>query len=184
MIKTLLKAYRLIPISKRKKLPGFFSYSFINTVLDFISLALLIPVILILLDKERVKTIFLEHFNIELNNTLTILLLLSLIIFYVVKNLIQTLIIKKQSRFIYSISTEISRNLMKKFIYDNYSNYNKTDKSSFFRDVFQLPIVFSTNILNSYYTIFSELIILFVIIIISAIYKPMVTVLASIFLFY
>ena len=184
MIKTLLKAYRLIPISMRKKLSGFFSYSFINTVLDFISLALLIPVILILLDKERVKTIFLEHFNIELNNTLTIVLLLSLIVFYVVKNLIQTLIIKKQSRFIYSISTEISRNLMKKFIYDNYSNYNKTDKSSFFRDVFQLPIVFSTNILNSYYTIFSELIILFVIIIISAIYKPMFTVLASIFLFF
>jgi ABC-type bacteriocin/lantibiotic exporter with double-glycine peptidase domain len=184
MTKTLFKAYHLIPNSKRKKLPGFFSYSFVNTILDFISLALLIPVILILLDKERVKTVFLEYFDVELNNVLTIVLLLSLISFYIIKNLVQTLIIKKQARFIYSISSEISRNLMKKFIYDNFSNYNKTDKSSFFRDVFQLPVVFSTSILNSFYTIFSELIILVVIIIISAVYKPKITLLASLFLFF
>jgi len=49
----LSQSYHLIPHSKRKKLPVFFAYSFVNTVLDLISIVYLIPVCLVLLDKKK-----------------------------------------------------------------------------------------------------------------------------------
>ena len=172
----LLKSYYLIPKKKRQKLPLFIGYSLFNTVLDFISIVYLVPIILIFLDKYKLKSLTTTYLNIELNNNIVLILLGSLIMFYVLKNLIQTKIIKIQSKYIYSISTEISDRLMNKFIYENYNYYNTADKNIFFRDVFQLPMTFATNILFSFYNLFSESIIILFVVVIGLIYNPLVTV--------
>ncbi len=175
MIQLLLKSYNLIPKLKRKKLPIFVFYSFINTVLDFLSIVYLVPIILIFLDKNRLKKIVSDYLNIDLNNNLILCLLGSLIVFYILKNSIQAQIIKIQSKYVYSISSSISDRLMTRFIYENYNNYNSSDKNIFFRDVFQLPMTFSTNILFSFYNIFSETIILLFVIVIGLVYNPLIT---------
>lgn len=176
MKKLLLKSYSLIPIHKRKKLPIFIFYFFLSTILDFLSIALLIPMFLIILDKARLSVYLFEILNMSLNNMNTIFLVIILISFYILKNVIQSLILKSQSLFIYSISSSISENLMQNYINDSYISYIKKDKNAFFRDVFQLPIVFSTNILFSFYTLFSELIITLFILFIGIIYNPIITV--------
>ncbi|CAM4047744.1 MULTISPECIES: ATP-binding cassette domain-containing protein [Flavobacterium] len=175
-MKTLiLKSYLLIPHSKRKKLPVFIVYFLINTFLDFISLTLLVPLFLIVLDKDRLSSVLFSTFNINLNNKITVLLIIALIAFYIIKNILQSVILRFQSLFIYSISSLISEKLMNEYIHNSYINYTKKDKNAFFRDVFQLPIVFSTNILFSFYTLLSELIILLFIISIGILYNPTIT---------
>ena len=116
MKKTLVKIYRLIPPSKRKKLTVFFTYSLVNTFLDLISIAYLVPIILILLDKHKLEKLAQNYLNVNLTNNLILILLGSLIFFYILKNSIQTRIMALQSRFIYSISAEISKKLMSNFI--------------------------------------------------------------------
>ena len=178
----LSKSYSLIPLSKRKKIPTFFLYSFINTLLDFASIAFLVPIILILLDKNKTDELALQYLKINLDEKITLLLISLLIAFYIIKNIVQAKIIKVQAKYIYSISSEISRKLIHKFIFENYINYSDTDKNVYFRDVFQLPMLFSTHVLFSIYIIFSESIILLFIVIAGAIYKPLITLSAMLFL--
>lgn len=159
-MKTLLqKSFQLIPKEKKAKFSVFLTYSLVNTLLDFISIVYLIPVVFLLLDKEKLNTVSLKYFHRDLNSEYIVILLFSLVLFYGLKNYIQSKIIQKQSRFIYDISTKISEKLISNFLYDSYQNFNHVNKNAFFRDVFQLPVVFSNNILFSFYTLFSELLV-------------------------
>ncbi len=171
----LLKSYHLIPFSKRKNLPIFFVYSFINTVLDLISIIYLVPIILVLLDKNKLKKLSVQYLDINLTNNLILILLASLIVFYILKNSIQARIIRLQSKFIYDIAALISKKLMSKFVFESYKTHAAADKNIFFRDVFQLPLTFASNILFSIYNLFSEAFILLVIAVVSFIYNPVVT---------
>lgn len=158
------KSLQLIPQEKKSRFPVFLSYSLINTLLDFVSVVYLIPVVFILLDKEKLNTFSLKYFNQGLDEKIVAYLLFSLILFFIFKNIIQSWIIKRQSLFIYDISTKISERLLSDFLHDSYSNHNSINKNAFFRDVFQLPVVFSNNVLFSFYLLFSEsLVILFIV---------------------
>ena len=182
MKKTLVKIYRLIPNSKRKKLTVFFTYSLVNTFLDLISIAYLVPVILILLDKHKLEKLAQNYLNVNLTNNLILILLGSLIFFYILKNSIQTRIMALQSRFIYSISAEISKKLMSNFIFESFKIHTASDKNIFFRDVFQLPMTFATNILFSIYYILSEALVLFIIAAVSFVYNPYVSIISFLLL--
>ncbi len=183
-MKTLLsQSLQLIPKEKKVKFPTFIGYSLINTLLDFISVVYLIPVVLILLDKEKLNAISQKYWNQTLDSEAIVFLLLSLIVFFILKNTIQSKIIKKQSWFIYDISTKISEKLLYNFLYDSYKNYNSVNKNAFFRDVFQLPVVFSNNVLFSFYLLFSELLVLTFISIIGLCLNITVTILSLVFLF-
>lgn len=182
MKKTVVKIYRLIPNSKRKKLTVFFTYSLVNTFLDLISIAYLVPVILILLDKHKLEKLAQNYLNVNLTNNLVLILLGSLIFFYILKNSIQTRIMALQSRFIYSISAEISKKLMSNFIFESFKIHTASDKNIFFRDVFQLPMTFATNILFSIYYILSEALVLFIIAVVSFVYNPYVSIISFLLL--
>ncbi|NNT71329.1 ABC transporter ATP-binding protein [Flavobacterium sp. IMCC34852] len=182
-MKTLLqKSLQLIPKEKKAKFPLFLTYSLVNTLLDFISIVYLIPVVFLLLDKEKLNAVSLHYFHQDLNSEYIVILLFSLVLFYAIKNYIQSKIIQKQSRFIYDISTKISEKLISDFLYESYRNYNSVNKNAFFRDVFQLPVVFSNNVLFSFYILFSELLIVLFIIGIGLYLNFAITLSALIFL--
>ena len=175
MKKLLTKSYDLLPPKSREKLYVFFFYSLVNTVLDFISIAYLAPVILLFIDRKKLNAAVEENFNITLSNNMIGGLLVSLIAFFILKNIIQTRLVRHQLQYVYNIASSISEKLMHKFTYETYTNHNATKKNVFFRDVFQLPLVFATNVLFSVYTIFSELIILLILLAIGFAYAPMFT---------
>lgn len=184
-MKTLfLKSLQLIPKEKKARFPVFLVYSLVNTVLDFISIVYLIPVIFMLLDKEKLNVLTQKYFNLSLDSNHLFALLFSLIVFFIIKNIIQSKIIKKQSLFIYDISTKISEKLLSDFLQNSYSHYNSVNKNAFFRDVFQLPVVFSNNVLFSFYLLFSELIIILFVIGIGLCLNFKLTLLALLFLIF
>jgi len=130
------------------------------------------------LTKKKLDVLSENHLGIHLTNHLILILLASLIVFYIVKNGLQARIIRLQSVFIYDIAALISKNLMSKFVYESYRAHARSDKNAFFRDVFQLPVTFATNILFPIYNIFSEAFILLMIVVVSFAYNPMVATIA------
>ncbi len=178
----LQKIIQLIPKDKRKKLPYVFSISLLNSVLDFISIALLAPYLLLLFDTDESVTFISDTFSIQVTTTYVIWSLLFLVVFYAVKNFIQTKIIYKQSKFIYSIASDISEQLMKNYFSGNYIDQVQQDKGGIIRDFQQLPMLFGTYILLSLYYIISESFIVFVFIILGLYFNALATIFAITFI--
>ncbi|WP_299211987.1 ABC transporter ATP-binding protein [uncultured Aquimarina sp.] len=181
MRKTIKHIKYLIPQSKRKRLPFFFSISIINSILDFISIAFLTPFILIIVDKKKVDEFLVFHFDITYQEKHILYALIILIVFYLLKNLLQTKIVSKQSKYLYSIGTLLSKKLVSNFTYGNYEKFYLIDKGGLIRDFHKLPTIFVTNILIPIYHLTSEIIILSMIMIAGFILNPLVTLFSIIF---
>ncbi|MDT7833051.1 ABC transporter ATP-binding protein [Flavobacteriaceae bacterium S356] len=171
----LTKIALLIPKNKRKKLPFVFGISLLNSILDFISIALLAPYLLLLFDANESIKFLSDTFSIQVTTTHIIWSLLFLVFFYALKNFIQTRIIFKQSKFVYSIASDISEQLMKNYFSGSYIEQVQQDKGSILRDFQQLPMLFGTYILLSLYYIISEAFIVFVFILLGFYFQPLAT---------
>ncbi len=165
----------LIPSVKRKKLPFFFFISIINSFLDFISIALLTPFILLIINKEKIDTFLITNFDVSYEQEHIIIALIILIIFYLFKNLLQTRIIFVQSRYLYSIGSLLSKNLANTFIKGSYENFYLYDKGKLIQDLHKLPMIFVTNVLLPLYNLLSETIILLMIVGVGVYLNPYVT---------
>lgn len=166
MINLLKKIITIIPDAYQKKLSFFLGWSFLNTLLEFISIGALVPFIIALLNKEKANVFFQKHFSIVLNERTLIYAIVFLFLFYIVKNSVQTIIVKKQSSFIYKIAVSISKQLAKDYL-NNTKKHFTVNKGVFLRDLQQIPTVFATQILTSLYILSTELLIVLGIILIS-----------------
>jgi len=168
----LTKILELIPKNKKRKLPFVFGISLLNSLLDFISIALLTPYLLLLFDKKKSIEFISHHFSIALNEQDIIWSLLILILFFALKNYIQSKIIFKQSQYVYGIASDISKQLIKKYFAGNFLKQVQQDKGEIVRDFQQLPMLFATFILLSLYYIISESIFIFTILCAGAYFHP------------
>ena len=173
--KFLSKIKSLIPKNKRKKMPFFFLISIINSLLDFISIAFLTPFLLLIIDKEKVNDFLYSSFEIKFNEKYLLHSLICLVLFYLIKNLIQAKITLSQSKYLYGIGTSLSKKLIRNFIYGNYSFYSNTDKGKLIRDFHRLPVIFITNILLPLYHLISESFILLLITSVGFFLNPKIT---------
>lgn len=173
--KFLSKIKSLIPKNKRKKMPFFFLISIINSLLDFISIAFLTPFLLLIIDKEKVNEFLYSSFEIKFNEKYLLHSLICLVLFYLIKNLIQAKITLSQSKYLYGIGTSLSKKLIRNFIFGNYSFYSNTDKGKLIRDFHRLPVIFITNILLPLYHLISESFILLLITSVGLFLNPKIT---------
>lgn len=176
----LKKTLKLIPFEKKKRLPFFISISLLNTLLDFISITLLVPFIILIFNKEKAENLLNKFLLIELTTSHLIIGLAGLLVFYVIKNYIQVKILKIQSKFIYSIATDLSKNLINNFLFGDFEKQVKIDKGRLIRDFQKLPVVFATHILMPLYLLLSEIFIIVIVVIISFISAPILSLLAFI----
>lgn len=181
MIKFFKNIIKLIPLKKRRKLPSFFFFSLINSFLDFISIAFLTPFILVLIDKEKVDSYLTLTYNISYKKEHVLLAIVILILFYVLKNLLQTKITFSQNKFIYSIGSLISDTLVSHYILGMYENTYQSDKGKLIHDFHRIPIIFATNILIPISNILVEITILILIVAVGVILNPLITLSAVIF---
>ncbi len=181
MKKLIIDIGHLIPSVKRKKLPFFFFISIINSFLDFISIALLTPFILLVINKEKIDTFLVTNFSITYERQHIIAALIILIVFYLSKNLLQTRIIFVQSKYLYSIGSILSKKLANTFINGSYENFYLYDKGKLIQDLHKLPMIFITNVLLPLYNLLSETIILLMIVIVGTYLNAYVTFFSIIF---
>ncbi len=147
----------------------------INSFLDFISIAFLTPFVLLIINKEKIDTFLITNFDIRYEQKHIIAALIGLIVFYLLKNLIQARVTFIQSKYLYSIGSVLSKDLTKTFINGSYKNFYLYDKGKLIQDFHKLPMIFITNVLSPIYNLLSETIILLLIVSVGIYLNPYVT---------
>jgi ABC-type bacteriocin/lantibiotic exporter with double-glycine peptidase domain len=150
-----------VPLSYRKKLLPLFAYSLGNVFLDLLSIAYLLPFLILALDTHsKFENKYLQFIFQKEQLAYSILLL---IVFFVAKNAISIRVIKYQNKLVYAISSEISKNYTQSFISSNYLFYQNQDKGDMIKNTIEVPNNFVTNVLLSLNTICCESIIIAII---------------------
>jgi ABC-type bacteriocin/lantibiotic exporter with double-glycine peptidase domain len=117
MKQKLKQIWNILPQNKKRKVPFFIIISLLNSILEFISIAVLIPFILLLLDKTKANELFFRIFGYQIESKFLYTSLLALLLFYTLKNYFQVRLIGLQSKFIYGISSEISSGLITAYLF-------------------------------------------------------------------
>lgn len=178
MIKRVKKIWNTIPKSQHKKTPFFLLVSIVNMFLDILSIAILIPFILVILDTKSAASLLNNHFQIVYNSNYLLIGLIFLFTFYILKNILQTFLIKKQANYIYHISSKISEELIQTYLKGSFTNHLSIHKGNLIRDFQKLPITFSTHVLLPLFGVFSEAVFTLLLVALGLYYNALLTLVA------
>jgi ATP-binding cassette, subfamily B, bacterial PglK len=133
----------------------------INAFLDVFSIASILPLVALLLNPELIQSNkLLKSFYdiIGFNNSTDFFILITsiVIVLFIIKNTISYSIYHYQSKYAFSVSADLSRNMLDHFYTLPYLTVTHTDTSIYLNRIVNIPASFVTNILLSLLTIFSE----------------------------
>ena len=120
------KLKKILNIKEKKSLKFVFFYSIINSILEFVSIGLLIPIFTTLFDEKNEKInyfiAYLPFSNLTFYNTMIIL---SLCFFFLIllKNLFSLFFVYKQAKVAFEIRQRLSYDLFKRYLSKNYSYF-------------------------------------------------------------
>ncbi len=143
--------YTIIPENKKKSFRKLLYKSIFFSLLDLISVAYLIPVLLLVLDKTKLNY-FLQkhHFAVDFLNSRTIGFgVLFLVVFYVVKNVLQTKFNSQLYNFLYGLSHDISSDILEKYLNGDYLLFQQQNKGNLIQNATTLARDFATCLLPS-----------------------------------
>jgi ABC-type multidrug transport system fused ATPase/permease subunit len=159
---------------------GAYFLVFLFVVLSFVNvfgLASIVPVIQVASDPDAIQEkIYLKklyefgNFNSATNFLLA--LILSVFLFFIVKNIFAVFVAYKREKFSTEISLKIIKRQFTKYFFLDYWLFNQIGSSTIINHVNRTPEQFSTYYLNNLFQILSESFIICFIIIGIAIYKP------------
>ncbi len=170
----------IIPKDKKKKLNRFLYTLLVFSALDLISIAYLIPAILVLLDKRKLMSYF-EKYHISLKfldpNSL-LLGILILVVLYVLKNLLQTKFNVRLYHFLYAMSHELSMSILDKYLKSDYLSFQQQNKGNLIQNITRVTNDFCCSLLGSLLFLVSESFIFLIVIIILLCFYFTLTLLA------
>jgi ABC-type bacteriocin/lantibiotic exporter with double-glycine peptidase domain len=182
---TYLNLKSVIPINKRRKIKHFIYKSILFAFLDLISISLLIPVIILLFNPEKIKELSVKYFSFNLNvSTFQVQFFLGLLLFfYLVKIILQTKFNTSLYIFFYNLATEITIQSTNNFVFQSYTKHQHLNKGKIIQDINTIPEDFSCKFLLSFVNLITETIVLFLILIVLLITYFKLTVIAVLILF-
>jgi len=157
--------FKCIPLKYKKKIFPLISYSLINVLLDLLSIAILLPFLMMIFNPKL--SFENKFFDFIINPKFIYCSLFLMIVFFIIKNIVSIRIIKFQSKLGYDISSEISKKYTTNFIKQGYLNYQSKIKGTLIKNTIDIPNAFVNYILISVVTLFSESVIILIISIIS-----------------
>ncbi|MFI0428050.1 ATP-binding cassette domain-containing protein [Mariniflexile sp. HMF6888] len=182
---TYLNIKSVIPSNNRRKIKHFIYKSILFAFLDLISISLLIPVIILLFNPEKIKELSIKYFSFSLDiSTFQVQFFLgSLIFFYLVKIILQTKFNTSLYVFFYNISTEITIESTNNFVFQSYTKHQHLNKGKIIQDINTIPEDFSCKFLLSFVNLITETIVLFLILVVLLIAYFKLTLIAVLVLF-
>jgi ABC-type multidrug transport system fused ATPase/permease subunit len=161
-LRLLLIKLNLILTGKQKKTYSLsLGFMFFNSLLELITLGLLIPFLGVIISPHLLTQFslgqrFLEYFgSLSLHHSV---LILGIIIFtfFVAKNIISYIFYAYYNRFVYSVATELSKKKLDQFYAQSYPDFQKSNTAEMLREISSLPIEFAHHILLGSMVILSE----------------------------
>jgi len=168
----LRQALVLIPLTFKKKIPIYFSFSIVNLLLDIFSIGIIFPLLLVFLEKET-SFQFLKT-DVVFNKEHILPLILGIVLFFIIKNYLSIKIFRYQTSLIYKLANFLSVKSLKHYLYNDYLNFKQQKKASIVKDVIQISNSFTDNVLLSANVILIEVLFLTIILCIGFFLNPIV----------
>ena len=168
--------YRIIPSQFSNAVKWNILLTILNLLLDFVSIILLIPIFITLLNVATLQSSTFLFKVLEFSKNHSFETIGFIIAFYVIKNATAVYIIRYQSKFYYSLSNALSVSLLQNFFNNSLLNIKKQKKSEISKDIIFIPNNFSIYVLSSFILIISDTILLILILVCALLIHPLATI--------
>jgi ABC-type multidrug transport system fused ATPase/permease subunit len=153
-------------------------FSFVAMILEVLSIALVIPLVLFVSDEKNLSKGYIGQlistYSLD-RHGLIILILFVILIAYFIKNLFLIYLYYKQSKFSYTLQESISNILFKNNILRPFSKYIRSDSSIFLRELTYDVAQFTSSISGPFMTLLSEIMMILGILIFLMVLYPFQT---------
>ncbi|HUN01305.1 MAG TPA: ABC transporter ATP-binding protein [Niabella sp.] len=154
-------------------------YIFLNSLIELIGIAFLIPLLVVILDEEKIKTNFWlnELYTIgdfESNSSFIIFLSVLILFFTISKNLASLFLLRLRFRFSFSVYQYISQALFQTYYGLNFQRLKAQNSNKLVNNITSVTLLFSQNVINSVLGIINESLVFFLFAIGLFIYNPSV----------
>lgn len=175
--------FDIIPKRFRTKGVGVSVTIFVRALLNFVGLAALLPVLYLILDSESIHSNTLLHsiyesLNFGSDQQFVIVIAATVVLFIVVKNLINLLLYRVERDYIYALYRHLSRQLFVGYFTQGLQFVKAENSAVLSRNVNVVCYTFITGVLRPIATLASEVMLLLMIFLSIAIYSPLGALLA------
>ncbi len=175
--------YKIIPSSYRNRAIWMAVTIFIRALLNFVGVAMLVPILVLMLDSEAItgNILFAElskWLNITEYHKLVMVMCAIVIGVIVVKNLLIMLLYSYERNFIFSIYKHLSHQLFVGYYGRGLSFINHNNSAHLARNVNVVSLMFATGVIKPMAAILGEALLLLLIFVAVAIYSPLAAMLA------
>lgn len=173
------RTYHIIPDRFRKQVIWSFFLTFFNGLLDILSLAAIIPIILIFINPEQIKghsiiANLYERFDFHSEFDFQIIALSALVGLFLIKNIVSVWVNYYISKLTFDISTDLSRRSLQHFFSQNYLEFTKSNSAIVSRKIKTIPHDFVSYMLTPQLNLATESIVAGVIIAGICLYNPVI----------
>ena len=172
------EVYHIIPLHFRAALRSNLVIGMVNQILDFISVIVLLPVVLAIINPMGTVGNF--HYNVPFTKLIAehpIAVLCIVVVFFLIKNFISVKIIKRQSNYYYAVSSQLSLNLLENFLQKPFVEVKSEKNSTLIKDIVFIPNNFVSYVLSPLSQLLSDGFLIALIITGSAFINPLATLL-------
>lgn len=166
----LRKTWKIIPSEYKVRAIKSFCLSAVNAVLDIISLAALLPLLILLANRQTFDWL---PKNLSFENTLFIISC-SVILLFILKNFISIAIARYQHTFTTSLSCDLSEQVYLNFFNKPYLEVVKENSADTWRKISTTPSDFANQVMLGFLTLSLELLILLALSLLILFYNPVV----------
>jgi ATP-binding cassette, subfamily B, bacterial PglK len=188
VFKTFSQLKELLPREYRFQASVVFFLLIISSIIEFLGLALLVPLFTIVVDFDSISKIhFLEYiysaFNFTSAKSFSVFLALSIGVVFIIKNLLLLAINHYQIKFTFRLFNFYSIKSLEYYFSKGYLYVKSSDANTIVRNIALLPKLFNRNFVIPYLNLLNDLFIISIIIIILIFQNPLfVVILLSILL--
>ena len=173
-----LDIFDIIPKSFRLRGVGVALTIFVRALLNFVGLAALLPVLFLILDSQSIHSNSILNsiynaFGFSSDKSFVIAVAVAVVVFIVVKNLLNLLLYRVERDYIYSLYRHLSRRLFIGYFAQGLQFVKRENSAVLSRNVNIVCYTFITGVLRPLATLASELLLLLMIFISIAVYSPL-----------
>ena len=173
-----LDIFDIIPKSFRLRGVGVALTIFVRALLNFVGLAALLPVLFLILDSSSIHSNSILNsiynaFGFSSDKSFVIAMAVAVVVFIVVKNLLNLLLYRVERDYIYSLYRHLSRRLFIGYFGQGLQFVKSENSAVLSRNVNVVCYTFITGVLRPLATLASELLLLLMIFISIAVYSPL-----------
>lgn len=160
-------------------------YIFLNSLIELAGIAFLVPLLLIILDEDKIKSNVWLHrlftsFGFESNASFIVFLCVLVLFFTICKNLASLLLLRMQYRFSFSVYQHISLALFQQYYGLGLQQLKAHNSNRLVNHVTSVTLMFSQNVINAVLGIINESLVFLLFAIGLFIYNPLAILLLTV----